>query len=110
MNINIHIDMNIDIHIIMNMNIEYYISYYLLSIIYSLLAIPYWILPIFSMLLYFCCILLYVGTICATAKVGSAGSSGSSRAPLDSSTALTAQFRPPPRRSRVVAIVNPIGK
>ena len=26
--------MNIDIHIIINMNIEYYISYYLLSIIY----------------------------------------------------------------------------
>jgi len=31
--------------------------------------------------------------------VGSAGSSGSSSAPLEGSTALTAQFRPPPRRN-----------
>ena len=45
MNINIPIDinMNIDIHIIINMNIEYYIIYYLFTIAYSLLAIPYWL-------------------------------------------------------------------
>ena len=42
-----HIDINmkIDIHIIINMNIENYIMYYLLSTIYSLLAIPYWLFP-----------------------------------------------------------------
>ena len=45
--INIHIDisMSIDIHIIINMNIEDYMSYYLISIIYSPLAIPYWLFP-----------------------------------------------------------------
>ena len=46
--INIHIDinMNIDIHSIINMNIEYSIIYYLLTIRYSQLAIPYWLFPI----------------------------------------------------------------
>ena len=48
--INIHIDinMNIDIHIIIDMNIDNYSIYYLLSIIYSPLAIPYWLFPIGS--------------------------------------------------------------
>ena len=64
--INIHIDINmdIDIHIIVNMNIKYYISIYLLSIIYSLLAIPYWLFPIalpYGLFLCCCCAHLYVG-------------------------------------------------
>ena len=44
--VNIHIDINIniDIHIIINMNIENYDIYYVLFIIYSLLAIPFWLL------------------------------------------------------------------
>ena len=48
MNISIHVDihMNIDIRIIIDMNIEDYIRYYLSSIRHSLLAVPYWLLPI----------------------------------------------------------------
>ena len=45
-NIHIVINMNIDIHIIINMNVEDYTRYYLLSIRYSLLGIPYWLFPI----------------------------------------------------------------